>query len=71
MADIPRVQEQYQEEVRPTLVDQFGYENPMEVPKLKKICVNRGVGEVSENQKAPRRHRREPSDFRTPPPPPC
>lgn len=52
MADIPRVQEQYQEEVRPTLVDQFGYENPMEVPKLKKICVNRGVGEVSENQKA-------------------
>ncbi|PSQ99051.1 MAG: 50S ribosomal protein L5 [Bacteroidetes bacterium SW_8_64_56] len=52
MADIPRVQEQYQEEVRPTLVDQFGYENPMEVPQLKKICVNRGVGEVSENQKA-------------------
>ena len=52
MADISRVQEQYQEEVRPTLVDQFGYENPMEVPKLKKICVNRGVGEVSENQKA-------------------
>ena len=52
MADISRVQEQYQEEVRPTLVDQFGYENPMEVPQLKKICVNRGVGEVSENQKA-------------------
>lgn len=52
MADIPRVQEQYQEEVRPTLVDQFGYENPMEVPQLKKICINRGVGEVSENQKA-------------------
>ena len=52
MADIPRVQEQYQEEVRPTLVDRFGYENPMEVPQLKKICVNRGVGEVSENQKA-------------------
>ena len=52
MADIPRVQEQYQEEVRPTLVDQFGYENPMEVPQLKKICVNRGVGKVSENQKA-------------------
>ena len=52
MADIPRVQEQYQEEVRSALVDQFGYENPMEVPQLKKICVNRGVGEVSENQKA-------------------
>lgn len=32
-------------------MDQFGYENPMEVPRLKKICVNRGLGEVSENQK--------------------
>jgi large subunit ribosomal protein L5 len=51
MADVPRLQERYQDEVRPTLEDQFGYENPMEVPRLKKICVNRGVGEVSENQK--------------------
>jgi len=51
MADVPRLQERYQEEVRPTLADQFGYENPMEIPRLKKICVNRGVGEVSENQK--------------------
>ena len=33
-------------------MDQFGYENPMEVPRLDKICINRGVGEVSENQKA-------------------
>lgn len=51
MADAPRLQERYQDEVRPTLVDQFGYENPMEVPRLKKICVNRGLDEVSENQK--------------------
>jgi len=51
MADAPRLQERYQDEVRPTLADQFGYENPMEIPRLKKICVNRGVGEVSENQK--------------------
>lgn len=52
MADAPRLQEQYQDEVRPALEDQFGYENPMEIPRLKKICINRGVGEVSENQKA-------------------
>ena len=71
MADIPRVQEQYQEEVRPTLVDQFGYGNSMEVPQLKKICVNRGVGEVSENQKALDDAVEELSDFRTPPPPLC
>lgn len=52
MADTPRLQEQYEDEVRPDLVDQFGYENPMQVPRLKKICINRGVGEASENQKA-------------------
>ncbi|MFB6280216.1 MAG: 50S ribosomal protein L5 [Salinibacter sp.] len=51
MADAPRLLEQYRDEVRPSLEDQFGYENPMEIPNLKKITVNRGVGEVSENQK--------------------
>lgn len=51
MADVPRLKERYQDEVRSSLVDQFGYENPMEVPRLKKICINRGVGGVSENQK--------------------
>jgi large subunit ribosomal protein L5 len=49
---VPRLQEQYQDEVRAKLVDQFGYENDMEVPRLKKIVVNKGVGEVSENEKA-------------------
>jgi len=51
MADVSRLRERYQDEVRSSLVDQFGYENPMEVPSLKKICINRGMGEVSENQK--------------------
>jgi large subunit ribosomal protein L5 len=51
MADAPRLLEQYKDEVRPSLKDQFGYENPMEIPRLKKISINRGVGEVSENQK--------------------
>lgn len=51
MADASRFQEKYQDEVRSSLTDQFGYENPMEVPSLEKICINRGVGEVSENQK--------------------
>lgn len=49
---VPRLQEQYQDEVRVKLVDQFGYENDMEVPHLKKIVINRGVGEVSENEQA-------------------
>lgn len=51
MANVPRLREQYQEEVRPKLVDQFGYENFMEIPALEKICINKGVGEASENQK--------------------
>lgn len=52
MEDIPRLERQYREEVRPQLEEQFGYENPMEIPRLKKICINKGVGEASENQKA-------------------
>jgi len=50
--DVPRLKEQYQDEVRAKLVDQFGYENVMEVPRLKKISINKGVGEASENEKA-------------------
>jgi len=48
----PRLAEQYQEEVRADLVDRFGYENEMEIPRLKKICINKGIGETSENEKA-------------------
>lgn len=53
MADnTPRLRQTYEDEVRPNLVDQFGYENEMEVPRLEKISVNKGVGEVSENEQA-------------------
>jgi len=48
----PRLRTTYEEEVRPSLVEQFGYENEMEVPRLKKISINKGVGEVSENEQA-------------------
>lgn len=46
----PRLRTTYEEEVRPELVEQFGYENVMEVPRLRKISVNRGVGEAAENE---------------------
>mgnify|MGYP006280601631 CR=1 FL=1 len=53
MADnVPRLKERYREEVRAKLVDQFGYDNDMEVPRLEKICINKGVGEAAENEKA-------------------
>jgi len=48
---IPRLKEQYNNEVRSDLKDSFGYDNVMEVPRLQKIAINKGVGEAAENQK--------------------
>lgn len=47
-----RLQERYREEVRPTMMEEFGYQNIMEVPRVRKIVVNVGVGEALENAKA-------------------
>jgi large subunit ribosomal protein L5 len=43
---VPRLKKYYQDAVRPKLVEQFGYKNPMEVPRLDKIVLNMGVGEA-------------------------
>lgn len=42
----------YREEVLPAMVQEFGYRNVMEVPRLQKIVVNVGVGEALDNAKA-------------------
>jgi large subunit ribosomal protein L5 len=42
----------YAEKVVPTLQEQFKYENVMQVPKLSKVVINRGLGEASTNTKA-------------------
>jgi large subunit ribosomal protein L5 len=47
-----RLQQRYREEVRPALVEEFGYRGIMESPRLQKIVVNVGVGEALENAKA-------------------
>jgi large subunit ribosomal protein L5 len=48
-----RLQELYETTVRPALMQEFGYKNPMQVPRLEKIVVNIGVGEaVQDNKKA-------------------
>jgi len=47
-----RLQNLYRENVRSTLMEAFGYRNIMEVPCLRKIVVNVGVGEALENAKA-------------------
>ncbi len=52
MAYVPRLKTQYREEVVPALKKRFGYDNVMEVPRLAKVCVNKGVGEAAESQRA-------------------
>jgi len=47
----PRLQTKYQKEVVPALMKKFGYSTVMQVPKLTKICLNRGVnGAVSDKK---------------------
>ena len=47
----PRVLEAYRSEVVPKLSDEFGYKNKHQVPTLKKIVVNVGLGEAAANPK--------------------
>jgi len=49
---VPRMKERYEKELRPALMEQFGYDNIMQVPHLEKIVINMGVGEaVAESKK--------------------
>ena len=47
-----RLKEQYLNEIVDNLVKKFGYANKMQAPKLDKIVINMGVGEVKDNPKA-------------------
>jgi large subunit ribosomal protein L5 len=46
-----RLQEVYNETIRPELMSQFGYTNRLEVPRLEKIVINMGVGEAAQDSK--------------------
>jgi len=46
-----RLKELYETTVRPALMQEFGYKNPMQVPRLEKIVVNIGVGEAVQDSK--------------------
>jgi large subunit ribosomal protein L5 len=48
---VPRLRTHYDEVVRPQLVKEFGYTNPMQVPKITKIVLNMGVGEATADSK--------------------
>lgn len=47
----PRLREHYDTQVVPKLVDEFGLENPMEVPQLEKIVLNVGLGSAKDEPK--------------------
>src|SRR5919106_1923824 len=47
-----RLRDRYREDVVPELMKEFGYSNVMQVPQLKKIVVNVGLGEAVSNAKA-------------------
>ncbi len=49
---VPRLKERYREVVVPALMKEFGYKNPMAVPRLEKITINMGLGEAIQNPKA-------------------
>ncbi len=46
-----RLQEKYEKEAIPALMEKFQYNNIMQVPKLEKIVINMGVGEAKDNPK--------------------
>ena len=47
----PRLAIQYKEKVVPDLIQKFGYKSVMQVPRLKKITLNMGVGETTSDKK--------------------
>jgi large subunit ribosomal protein L5 len=51
MKYIPRLEKKYREEITPALMKQFGYKNVMQVPRLHKIVINRGVGDAVADKK--------------------
>ena len=46
-----RLQERYEKEVVPAMMEKFGYKNIMQVPKIEKVVINMGVGEAKDNPK--------------------
>lgn len=51
MANTPNLKKLYQDEVAPALMQKFGYQSVMELPRLEKIVVNVGCSEARENPK--------------------
>src|SRR3546814_16689601 len=46
-----RLKQHYDKVVRPALIQEFSYKNPMEAPRIEKIVINMGVGEAVQDSK--------------------
>ena len=51
MAYIPRLKQEYKDKVVSALTEEFGYNNVMQVPKLEKIVISKGVGAAVADKK--------------------
>ena len=47
----PRLKEKYLKEIVPGLKDKFQYKSVMQVPKVEKICINKGIGAAVADKK--------------------
>ncbi|MDO5681807.1 MAG: 50S ribosomal protein L5, partial [Propionibacteriaceae bacterium] len=49
--ELPRLKQRYREEIKPALLEEFKFENVMQIPGLVKIVVNMGVGDAARDSK--------------------
>ena len=54
MAYVSRLKQEYKDRVVAALTEEFGYKNVMQVPKLTKIVLSRGVGAAVADKKCPK-----------------
>ena len=47
----PRLKQQFKDVIRPALMEEFGYKNTMQLPRLDKIVLNMGIGEAVKDTK--------------------
>jgi large subunit ribosomal protein L5 len=46
-----RLKDRYRSDIRPALIERFGYSSPMQAPEIQKITLNMGVGEAKQDSK--------------------
>jgi large subunit ribosomal protein L5 len=46
-----RLKTRYNEEIRPALIQRFGYSSPMQAPRIEKVTLNMGVGEAKQDSR--------------------